>query len=134
MNKQNTPSILDSYFRLSERGSSVRQELRGGLVTFFAMAYILVLNPIILSGPDSTGQFLGGGSEPNLPAIAAGTAIVAGLMSILMGAVANFPLALAAGLGLVAIPLVAMVAGKIYSNSILHTGKRLSLAQGFRGQ
>lgn len=98
--KQNTPSILDSYFRLSERGSSVRKELRGGLVTFFAMAYILVLNPIILSGPDSTGQFLGGGSEPNLPAIAAGTAIVAGVMSILMGAVANFPLALAAGLGL----------------------------------
>ena len=78
----------------------MRKELRGGLVTFFAMAYILVLNPIILSGPDSTGQFLGGGSEPNLPAIAAGTAIVAGVMSILMGAVANFPLALAAGLGL----------------------------------
>ncbi|MDF2419557.1 NCS2 family permease, partial [Trueperella pyogenes] len=82
--KQNTSTgFLESYFRLSERGTSVHQELRGGLVTFFAMAYILVLNPIILSGPDSTGQFLGGGAEPNLPAIAAGTAIVAGLLSIL---------------------------------------------------
>lgn len=100
--QQNTtsPSFLESYFRLTERGSSVGQELRGGLVTFFAMAYILVLNPIILSGPDSTGHFLGGGTEPNLPAIAAGTALVAGVLSILMGAVANFPLALAAGLGL----------------------------------
>lgn len=50
------------------------------------------------------------------------------------GAVPVGEMVLAAGLGLVAIPLVAMVAGKIYSNSILHTGKRLSLAQGFRGQ
>lgn len=64
------------------------------------MAYILVLNPLILSGPDSTGAFLGGGSEPNVAAISAGTALVAGIMTILMGSVANFPLALAAGLGL----------------------------------
>ena len=64
------------------------------------MVYILVLNPIILSGPDSTGAYLGGGSGPNKAAIAAGTALVAGVMSILMGGVADFPLALAAGLGL----------------------------------
>ncbi|MDP9806180.1 AGZA family xanthine/uracil permease-like MFS transporter [Trueperella bonasi] len=91
---------FDRTFQLTERGTTVGQELRGGLVTFFSMVYILVLNPLILSGPDSTGQFLGGGAEPNIPAIAAGTALVAGLMTILMGAVANFPLALAAGLGL----------------------------------
>jgi Permeases len=94
------PSFLDSYFHLTERGSTVAQEVRGGLVTFFAMAYILVLNPIILSGPDSTGQYLGGGTEANLPAIAAGTALVAAVMTIFMGAYANFPLALAAGLGI----------------------------------
>ena len=91
---------LEKLFHLTERRSSLGQEVRGGLVTFFAMAYILVLNPIILSGPDSTGGFLGGGTEPNQAAIAAGTALVAGLMTILMGAVANFPLGLAAGLGL----------------------------------
>ncbi|MBE6484883.1 MAG: NCS2 family permease [Actinomycetaceae bacterium] len=93
-------NILEKYFHLSERGSSVGQELRGGMVTFFAMAYILVLNPTILSGTDSTGAYLGGGTEANVPAIAAGTALVAGVMTLLMGAVANFPLALAAGLGL----------------------------------
>lgn len=96
-------SGLDRYFKISERGSSVEREIRGGVVTFFTMAYIVVLNPLILGfSPDKGGHFLGGGSGDgsNLPAIAAGTALVAGLMSILMGAVANFPLALATGLGL----------------------------------
>ena len=92
--------VLDRCFHLAERGTTPLREIRGGLVTFFAMVYILVLNPIILSGPDSTGAYLGGGSGPNKAAIAAGTALVAGVMSILMGGVADFPLALAAGLGL----------------------------------
>ncbi len=92
---------LDRYFRITERGSTIEQELRGGLVTFFTMAYIIVLNPLILGFvKDAEGQFLGGGAAPNLPAIAAGTALVAGVMSILMGLVANYPLALATGLGL----------------------------------
>ena len=93
--------FLDNYFKISERGSTVEREVRGGFVTFFTMAYIIVLNPIILGFvQDGNGQFLGGGAEPNLPAIAAGTALVAGIMTILMGVVANFPLALATGLGL----------------------------------
>ena len=95
------PSGLDRYFHITERGSTVAREVRGGIVTFFSMAYIVVLNPLIIGTvPDSTGQYLGGGSEPNLAAVAAGTALVAGLLTILMGAWAKFPLALAAGLGL----------------------------------
>lgn len=99
-------SWLDRTFKITERGSSVSREIRGGIVTFFAMSYILILNPLILSGPDGTGNFLGapeGATEANITAIAAGTALVAGLMCILMGSVANFPLALAAGLGLNAV-------------------------------
>ncbi|MDO4888089.1 MAG: NCS2 family permease [Actinomycetaceae bacterium] len=92
--------ILDRFFHLTERGTTPLREVRGGIVTFFSMVYILALNPIILSGPDSEGGYLGGGSSANTPAIAAGTALVAGLMCILMGTVANFPLAIAAGLGL----------------------------------
>src|SRR3954452_24712060 len=92
---------VDSFFRISERGSTVGQEIRGGFVTFFTMAYIIVLNPLILGfAQDADGQFLGGGDQPNLAAIAAGTALVAGVMTILMGVVANYPLALATGLGL----------------------------------
>ncbi len=94
-------SGLDGYFKITERGSSVGQEIRGGVVTFVTMAYIVVLNPLILGfAQDADGQFLGGGDAPNLPAIAAGTALVAGVMTILMGVVANYPLALATGLGL----------------------------------
>jgi AGZA family xanthine/uracil permease-like MFS transporter len=77
----------------------VEREIRGGVVTFFTMAYIIVLNPIILSGAvDSSGAHLGGAD--GFTAIAAGTALVAGVMTILMGVVANYPLALATGLGL----------------------------------
>jgi adenine/guanine/hypoxanthine permease len=96
-------NAVDRYFKISERGSTLERELRGGIVTFFTMAYIIVLNPLILGfAPDKAGHFLGGGSGDgsNLPAIAAGTALVAGVMTILMGVVANYPLALATGLGL----------------------------------
>ena len=92
---------LDRYFHITERGSTVGREVRGGLATFFTMAYIVVLNPLIIgTQPDGTGSFLGGGDAPDLPAVAAATALVAGVMTILMGAVANYPLALATGLGL----------------------------------
>lgn len=92
---------LDRYFKITERGSTFAQEIRGGLVTFFAMSYIVVLNPLIIGTvADGSGGFLGGGAGPNIAAVAAGTALIAGVMTILMGVVANYPLALAAGLGL----------------------------------
>ena len=93
--------MLDSYFKISERGSTVAQEIRGGVVTFFTMAYIVALNPLIIGlAKDADGKYIGGGDAPNLALVAAATALIAGIMSILMGVVANFPLALATGLGL----------------------------------
>lgn len=93
--------MLENLFKISERGSTVGREVRGGLVTFFTMAYIVALNPLILGFvKDGDGKFLGGGDAPNLPLIAAATALVAGVLTILMGLVGNFPLALATGLGL----------------------------------
>lgn len=104
-------SALDRYFKISERGSTVGREFRGGLVTFLTMCYIIVLNPLILGYvKDSAGHYLGGGSAPNLAAIAAGTSLVAGVMTILMGAYANYPLALATGLGLNAFVAVGIAA------------------------
>jgi AGZA family xanthine/uracil permease-like MFS transporter len=96
-------STLEQYFKISERGSTIGREVRGGVVTFLTMAYIIVLNPVILAGvADKDGNFLGGGLEPGsgFATIAVCTALVAGLLTILMGVVANFPLALATGLGL----------------------------------
>jgi len=94
--------MLDSYFKISERGSTIAREIRGGFVTFFTMAYIVALNPLIIGlTKDGDGKYLGGdGSHPNLAMIAAMTALMAGILTILMGSVANFPLALATGLGL----------------------------------
>ncbi|MEV6106792.1 NCS2 family permease [Streptomyces sp. NPDC051940] len=89
---------LDRYFKISERGSSIPREIRGGLATFFAMAYILVLNPIILgSGTDKFGHQLDGAQ------LVTATALVAGLTTLLMGVIGNVPIAMAAGLGINAV-------------------------------
>jgi AGZA family xanthine/uracil permease-like MFS transporter len=86
-------SALDRYFRITERGSNLSREIRGGFATFLAMSYIVVLNPLKLRGADSTGTVLG------VTAVAAVTALVAGILTILMGAWAKHPFALATGLG-----------------------------------
>ncbi|MBA2415927.1 MAG: NCS2 family permease [Geodermatophilaceae bacterium] len=86
---------IDRYFEISHRGSTVAREVRGGLVTFMTMAYIVVLNPIIIgTTPDADGLVLG------IPAVAAVTALVAAVMTILMGVVGKYPFALATGLGI----------------------------------
>ncbi|TWV44548.1 NCS2 family permease [Streptomyces misionensis] len=85
-------SWLDRYFHISRRGSTVAREVRGGITTFMAMAYILLLNPLILSGKDVHGDTLG------QKALITATAFAAALTTLLMGFVGKVPLALAAGL------------------------------------
>nr|WP_055520140.1 NCS2 family permease [Streptomyces ossamyceticus] len=85
---------LDRYFRISERGSTLSREVRGGFATFFAMAYIIVLNPIILSSAkDMYGHQLDYGQ------LVTATAVTAAFTTLLMGVIGNVPIALAAGLG-----------------------------------
>jgi adenine/guanine/hypoxanthine permease len=96
---------LDGYFRISERGSSVRTEVIAGLTTFMTMAYILFLNPAILSIPDRNGTVL------PAAAVLTVTALAAGLMTLAMGAYANYPFAIAAGLGLNAVVAFQLVGG-----------------------
>ena len=86
---------LDRFFEITARGSTLGAEVRGGVVTFIAMAYIVVLNPIILSGrPDVAGN------ELQFAQVSSVTALTAGLMTILFGVVARLPFAFAAGLGI----------------------------------
>ncbi|MFP1625485.1 NCS2 family permease [Streptomyces sp. 5K101] len=89
---------LDRFFRISERGSTYGREIRGGFATFFTMAYILVLNPIILSS--ATDKF---GEQLDAGQLATATALVAAVMTVIMGVRGNLPLALAAGLGINAV-------------------------------
>jgi AGZA family xanthine/uracil permease-like MFS transporter len=96
-------NAIDAYFKITERGSSVVQEIRGGVATFFTMAYIVVLNPLIIGTvADKNGGFIGGASSPAeaIPMVAAATALVAGVMTLVMGVVGRYPFALATGLGL----------------------------------
>ena len=89
------PSALDRFFSISARGSSVQREIRGGFATFFTMAYIVVLNPIILgSAKDKYGHTL------SFDQLTTSTALVAAVMTAVMGLVGNLPLAIATGLGL----------------------------------
>ncbi|QUH00471.1 NCS2 family permease [Saccharopolyspora erythraea] len=91
-------SPVDRFFQITRRGSTMSRELRGGLTTFVAMAYIVMLNPLILgSSTDATGAALT--SEQ----LTTATAVTAGVMTILMGMIGNAPLALAAGLGVNAV-------------------------------
>ncbi|MGV9867878.1 NCS2 family permease [Rhodococcus koreensis] len=97
------PKLLDNYFKITERGSTVGAEIRGGVVTFVAMAYIVVLNPLILgsfSPDDAVAKTDVLGNILPVNQVAAVTALVAGLMSIVFGVVANYPFAIAAGLGI----------------------------------
>lgn len=87
-------SAIDRFFEITRRGSTIGTEVRGGLVTFVTMAYIVILNPLILSTPDIDGTVLDGG------AVAAATALTAGVMTVLFGLVTRLPFAFAAGLGI----------------------------------
>ena len=85
---------LDRFFEISARQSTIAAEIRGGVVTFIAMAYIIVLNPIILSSADVAGHKL------EFTQVSAMTSLAAGIMTILFGVVARLPFAFAAGLGI----------------------------------
>ncbi len=107
---------MDTFFKISERGSTVAREVRGGVVTFFTMVYIIVLNPIVLLGAtDADGQLLAGG---DFAGVAATTALVAGVLTITMGLVANFPLALATGLGLNAFVAYSIASGMTWADAM----------------
>jgi AGZA family xanthine/uracil permease-like MFS transporter len=92
--------FITKFFKLQENKTTVRTEIIAGITTFMTMAYILFLNPNILS---STGM------DKN--AVFFATAIAAGFVTIAMGLVANFPIALAPGMGLNAFFATVALAG-----------------------
>ncbi|MBL1099898.1 NCS2 family permease [Streptomyces coffeae] len=90
-------SGLDRYFHISDRGSTLAREIRGGVTTFMAMAYILLLNPLLLSGEDVQHDHLA------QSALITATAFAAAVSTLLMGFIGKVPLALAAGLSVSAV-------------------------------
>ena len=100
MNNAAATSFLDKFFKISENGSSVRTEVLAGLTTFLTMSYIIVVNPSILS---EAGMEYG--------AVFVATCIAAAIGCMMMGLIANYPIALAPGMGLNAYFTYAVVKG-----------------------
>jgi AGZA family xanthine/uracil permease-like MFS transporter len=97
---QNT-GILENYFKISERGSTVKQEIIGGITTFLAMSYIIFVNPAIL-----------GDAGMDRGALITVTCLASALATLLSGVWANAPFALAPGMGLNAFFTYTLVLGK----------------------
>ena len=93
--------FVERRFAVNERGSTVRTEVIAGVTTFMTMAYILFVNPAILGGENGLP----------FPAVLTVTALVAGVMTIAMGVFANYPFAIASGLGLNAVVAFQLVGG-----------------------
>jgi AGZA family xanthine/uracil permease-like MFS transporter len=98
------------YFKFAERGTNILTESRAGLTTFMVMAYIIFLNGSIITGGMAAAKLQV--TPDTIVALAAATCLVAGVMTIAMGVVGNYPLALAAGLGINSIVAFTLIAGK----------------------
>ena len=112
--------MLDRFFRLSDHGTNVRTELLAGLTTFLTMAYIIFLQPAILSG-----EFFDAPNGMDRGAVMTATCLAAALATAIMGLYARYPIAQAPGMGenfvfaLSAIPAAgAMIAAGVQSGSI----------------
>ena len=100
--------MLEGFFKLREHGTTVGTEVLAGLTTFMIMAYIIFVNPAILSFasvPALQGQ------GPPFPATLAATCLVAAVMTAAMGLASNYPLAVASGMGLNAVVAFQLIAG-----------------------
>ena len=93
---------MAGFFGFSERGTNFRTEMLAGLTTFMTMAYIIFVNPAIL-GTEGTGL--------PIPGVFFATCVAAAVACIAMGIFANFPVALASGLGLNAIVAFTLILG-----------------------
>ena len=100
--------MLERFFRLTERGTTLGTEVLAGITTFMVMAYIIFVNPAILnfSGIEEL-QGLGPGFAPTLAA----TCLVAGVMTLTMGLATNYPFAVASGMGLNAVVAFQLIVG-----------------------
>ncbi len=96
-------AFLDNYFHISERKSTIWIEIIAGLTTFMTMAYIIILNPIILSAGGATGI--------DFELAFVGTCIAAAVATIAMGLFAKYPFALAAGMGLNSVVAYGLILG-----------------------
>jgi AGZA family xanthine/uracil permease-like MFS transporter len=103
-------ATIASYFQLKKRGTTVGTEVRAGITTFLVMAYIIFVNANTVSQSNAALSTVPG--VPSFLPVAVATALAAGVLTIAMGLVANYPFALAAGLGLNSTVAYGLILGK----------------------
>lgn len=116
---------MDKFFKITERGSSVRMEIIGGLTTFFAMAYIVFVNPNQVAGEGANGWLAGAAAEAGIDVSAQlgqiwNSVFIASILAavvgtLLMAFLANMPFAQACGMGLNAFFCTSFVAASVFS-------------------
>ncbi len=116
---------MDKFFKIKERGSSVRMEIIGGLTTFFAMAYIVFVNPNQVAGEGANGWLAGAAAEAGIDVSAQlgqiwNSVFIASILAavvgtLLMAFLANMPFAQACGMGLNAFFCTSFITASVFS-------------------
>ncbi len=115
---------MDKFFKISERGSSIKMEIIGGLTTFFAMAYIVFVNPNQVAGEGATGWLAGAAAEAGMDvslklgqiwnSVFVASILAAIVGTLLMAFLADMPFAQACGMGLNAFFCTSFVAASVF--------------------
>ena len=112
---------MEKFFKLKERGTNVRTEIVAGVTTFMAMAYILMVNANMFADPYGIGGVEGQLLGVSYGAIYIATALSAIVGTVLIGLLANLPLAQASGMGLNAyiVYTICLTLGLTYANAMV---------------
>lgn len=123
---------MDNYFKISERGSTIRTEIFAGITTFFAMAYIVLVNPAQVAAGGGAGWLVAEGADPFTMgklwnSVYIGSILVAVIGTLLMAFLANMPYAQACGMGLNSFFCTTFVAGAFFAGDDVVTGYQAGL-------
>lgn len=118
---------MDKFFKISERGSTVKAEIIGGLTTFFAMAYIIFVNPNQVAAEGANGWLAGLGGDPTALGHVWNSVFVASILAAFVGTIlyalyAKLPYAQACGMGLNAFFCTCFVSGAYFAGVDIITG------------
>ncbi|MFN8525478.1 MAG: NCS2 family permease [Chloroflexota bacterium] len=108
--RMGSDSFLERWFHLSTRGTDVGTEVRAGLTTFMVMAYIIVVNAVVITTGAKVANV-----DVSFPAVVTSTCLVAAIMCVAMGMAANVPFAMAPGMGINAVVAFQLMVGMKYS-------------------
>ena len=118
---------MEKLFKLKERNTTVRAEIVAGLTTFFALAYIVFVNPNQVAAGGANGWLVGAGADPVVVGQIWNAVFIASILAAIIGTLlmafyADLPFAQACGMGLNAFFCTSFIAGSFFAGQDLMTG------------